>query len=126
MSKYSETNFFKSFAYARRGLKLAIKSQRNFSRQICVAAIAIISAILLKFSVVEFCITIILIGFVLFAELFNSVTEFLFDAVFKNRYSKLAEMAKDMAAGAVCITSFTAVTAGSVLFISKIIKFFGA
>lgn len=124
MSKYSETDFFKSFGYARRGLKLAIKSQRNFSRQICAAVIAVVSALLLKFSVVEFCITIILIGFVLFAELFNSVTEFLFDAVFKNKYSKLAEMAKDMASGAVCITSFTAIIAGSVLYISKIINLF--
>ena len=45
MSKYSETNFFKSFGYARRGLKLAIKSQKNFLRQIVAAVITIIAAL---------------------------------------------------------------------------------
>lgn len=120
MSKYSEKSFLKSFGYARRGLKLAIKSQRNFLRQICTAILVIIAAFILKFSHIEFCIIIVVISFVLFAELFNSVTEFLFDAVFKNRYSKLAEMAKDMAAGAVCISSFCAIIVGSILFIHKI------
>lgn len=124
MSKYSETNFFKSFGYALRGLKLAIKSQRNFRRQIFTAIIAIISAVLLKFSPTEFCIIVIVSGMVLFAELFNSVIEFTLDATYKNNYSKLVEMAKDMAAGSVCVVSVCALTVGGILYLNKLITLF--
>jgi len=124
MSKYSETNFFKSFGYAIRGLKLAVKSQKNFRRQLCTAILAIISAILLKFSLTEFCIIVIVTGMVLFGELFNSVVEFTLDAAYKNNYSKLVEMAKDMAAGSVCIVSTCALIVGGILYINKLITLF--
>jgi len=124
MSKYSEKSFLKSFGYALRGLKLAIKSQKNFRRQIFTAIIAIIFAFLLKFSPSEFCIIIIVTGMVLFGELFNSVIEFLLDAVYKNNYSKLVEMAKDMAAGAVCIVSFCALAVGLILYLNKLVTLF--
>jgi len=124
MSKYSEKSFLKSFGYALRGLKLAIKSQKNFRRQIITAILALSLAIILKFTLTEFCLIIIVIGMVLFAELFNSVIEFLLDAVYKNNYSKLVEMAKDMAAGSVCIVSSCAFVVGTLLYISKIIKLF--
>lgn len=124
MSKYSEKNFLKSFGYALRGLKLAIKSQKNFRRQIITAILALSLALILKFTLTEFCLIIIVIGMVLFAELFNSVIEFLLDAVYKNNYSKLVEMAKDMAAGSVCIASSCACVVGALLYISKFIKLF--
>lgn len=121
MSKYSEKHFIKSFGYALHGIKLAIKSQKNIARQIVMACIAIITGLLLHFGLIEFCILFLLITMVLVAEMFNSVIEFTIDSVFKNKFSKLAGMAKDMAAGAVCIASFMALFVGSVLFINKII-----
>lgn len=121
MSKYSETNFMKSYGYAMHGLRLAWKSQKNFKRQITMGILAVIFAIALKFSIPEFCILFILIAMVLICELFNSVIEFMLDSVFKNKYSKLVEMSKDMAAGAVCLSSFCALITGSILFLSKII-----
>ena len=124
MSKYSEKNFIKSFGYALRGLKLAVKSQNNFKRQIVTAITAVILAVLLKFSITEFCIIVIVIGMVLFAELFNSVIEFTLDAAYKNSYSKLVEMAKDMAAGSVCIVSICAFIVGIILYINKIAALF--
>ena len=124
MSKYSEKNFMKSFGYALRGLKLAIKSQKNFRRQIILAVIALSLGFVLHFSLTEFCIIILIIGMVLFAELFNSVVEFMLDAVYKNNYSKIVEMAKDMAAGSVCIVSACAVIVGGMLFINKLILLF--
>ena len=61
---------------------------------------------------------------VLFAELFNSVVECMLDAVYKNNYSKIVEMAKDMAAGSVCIISACALILGGMLFINKLIMLF--
>ena len=121
MSKYSEKSFLKSFGYAINGFKVALKSQRNFTRQIVIAVLAISCGFLLKFDVTEFCILIILTALVLIAEMFNSVIEFTIDSVIKNNYSKLAGMAKDMSAAAVCIASFTAVITGGIMYANKIV-----
>ena len=85
------------------------------------AAIATISAFLLRFSLIEFCILIIVIGTVLICELFNSVIEFILDATYRNRYSKLVEMAKDMSAGAVLIATVSSIFIGLILFLNKLI-----
>ncbi len=121
MSKYSEKSFLKSFGYAINGFKVALKSQRNFTRQIVIAVLAVVCGILLKFDVTEFCILFILTALVLIAEMFNSVIEFTIDSVIKNNYSKLAGMAKDMSAAAVCIASFTALIAGGIMYANKIV-----
>lgn len=122
MSKYSETNFLKSFSYARRGILLALKSQRNFIRQLTMSAIAIILGFVLRFSILEFCILIFAAALVLVAEIFNSAIEFTLDAVYKNKYSKLVGMAKDLAAAAVCTASCSTVIIGLLLFGSKILS----
>ena len=122
MSKYSETDFLKSFSYARRGILLALKSQRNFIRQLTMSAIAIILGFVLRFSILEFCILIFAAALVLVAEIFNSTIEFTLDAVYKNKYSKLVGMAKDLAAAAVCTASCSTVIIGLLLFGSKILS----
>lgn len=123
MSKYSEKNFLKSFKYAIRGINLAIKSQRNIVRQIIVGFAAFFAGVFLHFSLTEFCILLIIISMVIISEMLNSAIEFTIDSVFKNKFSKLAGMAKDMAAGAVCIASFCALFVGSVLYLPKILQF---
>lgn len=122
MSKYSETNFLKSFSYARRGILLALKSQKNFIRQLIMAIIAMIFAFILNFSILEFCILIFAIALVLVAEIFNSAIEFTLDAVYKNKYSQLVKMAKDLAAAAVCTASCSTVIIGFLLFGNKILS----
>ncbi|MCR5261354.1 MAG: diacylglycerol kinase family protein [Candidatus Gastranaerophilales bacterium] len=121
MSKYSEKQFLKSFSFALRGLRIGFKSQKNIRRQCCVAVLVFVCAYFLHFSLYEYLFLVIAVAMVLTAEMFNSAIEFSIDAVLKNKYSKLAGMAKDVAAGAVCITSFTAVIIGSLLFLNKIL-----
>lgn len=125
MSKYSEKKFFNSFKFAVRGLAAAIKTQRNFRRQLIVAILTIIAIFLVGFPVGQLCILLLTVGFVLVAELFNSVIEFTIDAVFKNKYSVLAGAAKDMAAGAVCIASICAFTVGFIIFADRLLNFYG-
>ena len=122
MSKYSQIYFLKSFVCAIHGIRLALKSERNLSRQIVVGILAIIFAFLLKFNGVEFCIVVICIAGVLSAELFNSAIEYTVDSVFKNNFTKLGGMAKDIAAGAVCLTSITAGIIGTILYLPKILS----
>jgi len=122
MSKYSQKYFLKSFGCALHGIRLAFKSERNLTRQVVVGILALTFAFLLKFSGTEFCIVIMCIAGVLTAELFNSAIEYTVDSVFKNHYSKLGGMAKDIAAGAVCTTSFTAGIIGTILYLPKILS----
>ena len=120
MSKYSHNNFFRSFATARKGLRLALKSQKNFRYHVFAAILVLILAFILKFDCLEFCILIFAIGFVMVSELFNSVIEFSLDAYYKNKYSTLVKMAKDMAAGGVLIATVTSVFVGLILFGHKV------
>jgi len=116
MSKYTHNNFFKSFATARKGLVVAFKSQKNFRIHNAVAILVIALALILQFNYKEFCLLIFAIGFVMTAELFNSVIEFALDALYRNKYSTLVKMAKDMAAGGVLIATVTSISIGVILF----------
>ncbi len=124
MSKYSSNNFIKSASFALRGLRLIIKSQKNFRRQLFFGIIILFFAALLRFNYIEFCITIIAIALVLLAEMLNSVIEFTIDSYTKNKYSKLVEMAKDMAAGTVLTATIVSTILGCILFGHKFVLLF--
>lgn len=122
MSKFKAASFFESFSYAVRGLKLAFNSQRNFVIEVFIAFFVILASVLLRFSFTDICILLIVCAIVLLTELFNSVIEFVLDAVYKNNYSKLVEMAKDMSAGMVLFASLTSVIVGIFIFASNLVK----
>ena len=120
MTKFKATGYSKSIEYANKGLRIAIKSQRNFRFQLCFSVLVVIAAIFLDFNITEMCIIILTIWFVLVCELFNSVIEFALDALYRNKKNTLVGMAKDMSAGAVLVASFTAIIIGSILFLNHI------
>lgn len=124
MTKFKSSNVAESISNAIRGLKLAISSQRNFRIEVFIALCVIIAAVLLKFSHSDMCILIIMIAFVLVCELLNSVIEFTLDAVYKNNFSKLVEMAKDMSAGMVLLISAVSIVIGIILFGHYILSYF--
>ena len=86
--------------------------------------LALSLAFLLKFSITDICIVIIMITIVLICELLNSAIEFTLDAVYKNNYSKLVEMAKDMSAGMVLLVAIMSVFVGIILYGSYVFKLF--
>jgi len=124
MSKYKNNSVFKSLTYAYRGIALALKSQRNFRFDFLFGVFIFILAIFLHFSFVELAVLILTINAVLFAELMNTVIEFVIDAYYGNRYSVIAKMSKDIAAGAVLLTAISAIIVGMMLFLPKIIKLY--
>lgn len=116
MTKFKSSSIRESISHAIHGLKLAFSSQRNFVIEVLISFIVIISALILKFSLSHFLIVIIMIALVLICELFNSVIEFTLDAVYKNNYSKLVEIAKDISAGVVLLTVLISSLTGILLF----------
>ncbi len=120
MSKYKAPNLLVSFAFALRGIAISIKSQRNFRADLLIGILVMILAFYFKLQSIEIALLVLTIGFMLFAELINTVVEFTVDAYFGNKYSILAKMAKDISAGAVLISATTAVIVGLILFLPKI------
>ena len=121
VSKYKAPGFAGTFRNSYKGIRLALKSERNIRVHFVTALLVIAGGIVLKFTPIEFCITLIAIALVIIAEMMNSAIEFSLDAIFHNRYSKLVGMAKDIAAGGVMVATFISIAIGILLYGSKII-----
>lgn len=122
MSKYKSQSFFHSFKNAGRGVRLSVKAEKNVKIHIIMAILVIVFALLLKMSITKICILIIAISNVMVAEFINTSLEFGLDAVFRNKYSKLVGMAKDISAGAVVVASVFSGIIGVLLFGNEILK----
>lgn len=124
MSKFKSQGFWGTFLNAQKGLRLVLKSEVNIRIHFVAALLIMIFAVCLEFSVPKICILLLTISAVICAEMVNSALEFSLDAMYKNKYSKLVGMAKDIAAGAVMFTTFIAVIIGLLLFVPAIIDLF--
>lgn len=124
MSKFKSQGFWGTFVNAQKGLRLVLKSEVNIRIHFVAALLIMIFAVCLEFSVPKICILLLTISAVICAEMVNSALEFSLDAMYKNKYSKLVKMAKDIAAGAVMFTTLIAVIIGALLFIPAIISLF--
>ena len=120
-NKWKNKNFFIALKNALNGIKYVFITQRNMKIQLCFAIIATVMAIILKCNHIEFCIIILVIFFVLFAELINTAIEKSID-VYTEEYNENAKVAKDIAAGAVTLTSTAAVLIGAIIFLPKILN----
>lgn len=124
MSKYKAENFLESLGFAISGLLLATKSQRNIRIEIILGIVSFVAGVMLDFSLLELVVLIIVIGFVLVAELLNTIIEFIVDSHVGNQYSKLAKISKDIAAGMVLMCVAQACVVGFLLFAPKILRLF--
>jgi len=118
--KYQSKNFAKSAYYALNGLRLAFKSQRNFKKHILIFTTSLVVAFFLKLDLISLCLIILANSIALSLELLNSAIEFILDAYYKNKWAKLAKLAKDMSAGAVLISSCAAFGITLLLCLNKI------
>lgn len=81
--------------------------------------LVIVFGFFLRINTVEWLLLIFCFGFVLTAEVFNSVVEVLTDIASPEKNSK-AGLVKDMAAGGVLISAITAAIIGLIIFIPKL------
>ena len=92
----------------------------------CMAMVLVIAAgIILKLSITEWCICLVLFGVILALELVNTAIEAVVDLV-TEEYRPLAKLAKDTAAGAVLIASIMAAETGILIFLPKVLRLVGA
>jgi len=113
----------KSFTYAFQGIKTAFKREPNFRIHLLLAIFVLLSATLLKFSLIEWLILAFTITFVITLELLNTVLEAMVNLISPN-ISEEARVAKDVAAGMVLVISALAVVVGLLLFVPKVLNLF--
>jgi len=101
---------------ALRGLWIAYRDEPNLRFQVFAGTAAAVVGWAVGLSGWEVAYLVLTIGLVLFAELVNTALERTVDLAGQNRSSTLAGDAKDIAAGAVLLTSLHALLAGVWLF----------
>jgi diacylglycerol kinase len=112
------------FFDALRGWKLGIRGHSSFFVHFFCAVLVLAAAIVFQCSQIEWCLLLGCIGFVLTAELFNSAIETLVRAL-EPRTRERCGKALDIAAGAVLLAATTAIVAGSLVFVPKLVRFLG-
>lgn len=104
-----------SFNYAFEGIIHVLRTQRNLRIHFVVAIGVIAAAAALGVGRIELIVLLLAIAFVLVAEMVNSAIEGAID-VSTTSFDPNAKLAKDIAAGAVLISSATAVAIGYLVF----------
>ena len=119
-------NLNESFSHAFNGIVQAFKTENNIKRHTLAAALMVLAAVILDISTMEWIITILLIGFVVVAELLNTAIEYTVDMVCGDTYNELAKYSKDIAAGATLVAAVIAVIVGLVIYLPKVIDYISA
>lgn len=102
------------FRVALNGIVHTFRTQRHMRIHLYVTVLTVLAALFFKLNIREIMVLLFMITFVLVAEMFNSAIEATVDLVSPN-YNPLAKFAKDIAAGAVLITTIMAIIVGSLI-----------
>src|SRR3982750_4828851 len=104
-----------SFNYAFEGIIHVLRTQRNLRIHFAIAIAVIVAAVVFGVARLELIALLIVIAFVLVAEMLNSAIEGAID-VSTTSFDPNAKLAKDIAAGAVLISTMTAIAVGYLVF----------
>jgi diacylglycerol kinase len=116
--------FLKSVTHAINGLISALKTERNLRIDIAAMLIAIAFGFYLKLTIITWGLMILVIGFVLVAELFNTAIERLGDEAANGVQKQLIKRAKDIAAAGVLLSALTALILGILFLLIPFIQSF--
>ena len=108
-----------SFGFAFNGLFKFFREEPNAWIHLIATVAVITGAAYFKISAGELIALIIVMGFVWVAEIFNTVVERIMDFITTQRNPKV-EFIKDLAAGAVLVSSIIAAITGAIVFIPKL------
>ncbi|HDQ15036.1 MAG TPA: diacylglycerol kinase family protein [Sediminispirochaeta sp.] len=113
--RYHKRSFARSVGFALRGIYDAVKYEYHMRVHVSIAGAAVLAGIFLEIEHAEWMYMSITITLVLFAELMNTAIESYVDLA-TEEIEEEARIAKDVAAGAVLVTSLHALIAGLIIF----------
>ena len=114
----------RSFKAAFEGISSTYKKEQNIKIHTIISVIVILGGIIFKINYIEWLVCLVLIGFVLMAEFFNTAIEYVVDLASPNIHP-LAKAAKDTASAGVLMMAIISALIGCVIFVPKIIEFVG-
>ena len=109
-------HFITSLEFAIQGIKTVFQEERNMRAHVVFGLMAILVAFLLGVSVLEWLWIFLAVFLVWIVEIINTV--------FDCHFHPIGKKIKDMAAGAVLVTSVFAIIVGVIIFLPKIIELF--
>lgn len=109
------TKHLLSYRYAVQGIWLAFRYEQNMAIHLIAAFAVVVTNFSLEVKKIDWMVTLMLIGIVWSAEIFNTAIEKLADRVSKER-DPLIGHAKDLAAGAVLIICIIAVICACIVY----------
>lgn len=107
----------KKFGDAGRGVVQGIRGQNSFAVHLTMALAVIVAGVVFQLSLLEWCLVLLCITWVITCELFNSSLEFLAQAI-DRRHNPWVGRALDVASGAVLMASIGAAVVGALIFLS--------
>lgn len=110
-----------SFRHAFAGLVYAFTTQPNFIIHFILSILAILAAIILKVSDLKMIGLIIMIAIGLAAEMINTAIESITDLV-TDEWKKKAKIAKDVSAGMVLLTAFSAIIVATIVLLPPLLQ----
>lgn len=117
-------HFITSLEFALQGIRTVFKEERNMRKHVAFGLMAIFVSFLLGLSLLEWLWIILAVFLVWIVEIINTVFENVVDMVTECHFHPIGKKIKDMAAGAVLVTSIFAVIVGMVIFLPKIVGLF--
>ena len=112
-------NHLDSFRYAVEGIVHVFRTQKHMRFHFFTVVLVLLIGLVLRLGTVQMALLFICVAGVLAAEMFNTAVESVVDMV-TQAYHPLAKLAKDIAAGAVLITSINAAIVGAILVFGKL------
>lgn len=110
-----------SFKYAFSGIATAFKSEKNMKIHFTMMMLVIIFGILLKISLNEWLVCIMLFCMVIGSEMINTAVENVVNLAMPTK-NEVAKNTKDISAGAVLVFAIGSAIIGLIIFIPKIIN----
>ncbi len=118
-TRFSLTARCQSVRHALRGIKTLLREQHNARVHLVIALAVIAAGFVLQIDRGEWLIVVLLIGWVLSLEAFNSALEYLCDLVNRDEHPLIGK-AKDVAAAAVLISALSAALIGVLIFLPRV------
>lgn len=118
--KKKKRTFIDSVKNCLDGINYTVTHENNFKREMILGIIAVILSAVLKISILEWVIVLLLINFVLVCELINTALEKTVD-LYTKEFNEIAKIVKDVAGATVLVMCIFSAIIGAIIFIPKIL-----
>jgi len=120
MKLKDKRTFIDSVKNCLEGIAYTLEHERNFLIEMIIGIIVIILSFIFKISKIEWLIIILVINLVLILEMINTAFEKTVD-LYTKEYNELAKAVKDIASGAVFVSSLFSLVIGIIIFLPRIL-----